>query len=166
MRPLSLKDINSVLHSRQEEIRLEYGVAEIGVFGSCVRGENTEDSDVDILVSFDKPLGFFKFLELEEHLSEWLGAKVDLVTREALKPHIGHHILNEVVMLSDLLKLPRQERAFLADRLLGSLDAEVFNDVEEAWIEEAERRYQEYKSGKRSGIASQAVFAEADLILK
>ncbi|MEA2109925.1 MAG: addiction module protein, partial [Pseudomonadota bacterium] len=37
---------------------------------------------------------------------------------------------------SDLLKLPRQERAFLADRLLGSLDVEVFNDVEEAWIEE------------------------------
>ncbi|MCD6430320.1 MAG: addiction module protein [Deltaproteobacteria bacterium] len=67
---------------------------------------------------------------------------------------------------SDLLKLPRQERAFLADRLLGSLDAEVFNDVEEAWIEEAERRYQEYKSGKRPGIASQTVFAEADLILK
>ena len=67
---------------------------------------------------------------------------------------------------SDLLKLPRQERAFLADRLLGSLDVEVFNDIEEAWIEEAERRYQEYKSGKRPGIASQAVFAEADLILK
>ena len=67
---------------------------------------------------------------------------------------------------SDLLKLPRQERAFLADRLLGSLDAEVFNDIEEAWIEEAERRYQEYKSGKRPGITSQAVFAEADLILK
>ncbi len=67
---------------------------------------------------------------------------------------------------SDLLKLPRQERAFLADRLLGSLDAEVFNDIEEAWIEEAERRYQEYKSGKRPGIASQVVFAEADLILK
>ena len=71
---------------------------------------------------------------------------------------------------SDLLQLPRQERAFLADRLLGSLDAEVFaevfNDIEEAWIEEAERRYQEYKSGKRPGIASQAVFAEADLILK
>jgi len=49
---------------------------------------------------------------------------------------------------SDLLKLPRQERAFLADRLLGSLDAEVFNDIEEAWIEEVERCYQEYKSGK------------------
>ncbi|HIE07355.1 MAG TPA: addiction module protein [Desulfarculaceae bacterium] len=67
---------------------------------------------------------------------------------------------------SDLLKLPPQERAFLADRLLGSLDVEVFNDIEEAWIEEAERRYQEYKSGRRPGVVSQVVFSEADLILK
>jgi len=44
-------------------------------------------------------LGFFKFLELEERLSEWLGATVDLVAKSALKPHIGNHILNEVAML-------------------------------------------------------------------
>lgn len=99
MRSLSLKDINTVLRSHREEIRREYGVVEIGVFGSCVRGESTENSDVDILVSFDKPLGFFKFLELEERLGEWLGATVDLVTKSALKPHIGSHILNEVAML-------------------------------------------------------------------
>jgi len=99
MRPLSLKDINTILHSHREEISREYGVIEIGVFGSYVRGESTENSDVDILVSFDKPLGFFKFLELEERLSEWLGATVDLVTKSALKPHIGNHILNEVAML-------------------------------------------------------------------
>lgn len=67
---------------------------------------------------------------------------------------------------SDLLKLPRQERAFLADRLLGSLDAEIFNDVEEAWIEEAERRYLEYEKGNRTGVESRAVFSEADLLLK
>jgi predicted nucleotidyltransferase len=99
MRPQSLKDINTILHSHREEISQEYGVIEIGVFGSYVRGESTDNSDVDILVSFDKPLGFFKFLELEERLSEWLGAPVDLVTKNALKPHIGNHILNEVAML-------------------------------------------------------------------
>ena len=99
MRPLSLKDINNILHSHREEISRKYGVIEIGVFGSYVRGECTENSDVDILVSFDKPLGFFKFLELEESLSEWLGTTVDLVTKNALKPHIGKHILNEVAML-------------------------------------------------------------------
>ena len=99
MKPQSLKDINTILLSHREEISREYGVIEIGVFGSYVRGENTENSDVDILVSFDRPLGFFKFLELEERLSEWLGATVDLVTKNALKPHIGNHILNEVTML-------------------------------------------------------------------
>lgn len=99
MKPLSLKDINTILYSHQEEIRREYGVVEIGVFGSYVRGENTESSDIDILVSFDNPPGFFKFLELEERLSEWLGTTVDLVTKKALKPHIGSQILQEVEML-------------------------------------------------------------------
>ena len=99
MRPESLKDINAILHSHRDELSRKYGVVEIGVFGSYARGENTRNSDVDILVSFDKPLGFFKFLELEESLSEWLGVTVDLVTRRALKPHIGRSILNEVAML-------------------------------------------------------------------
>jgi putative addiction module component (TIGR02574 family) len=76
--------------------------------------------------------------------------------------------------MSDLLKkiedealsISSQERAFLADRLLSSLDEDVFTDIDVAWIAEAERRYQEYKEGKRPGIAAQKVFAEADRILK
>ncbi len=76
--------------------------------------------------------------------------------------------------MSDLLKkierealgLSQQERAFLADRLLSSLDGDVLNDIDSAWIAEAERRYQEYKDGKRKGIPAQDVFAEADRILK
>jgi putative addiction module component (TIGR02574 family) len=76
--------------------------------------------------------------------------------------------------MSDLLKkiedealsLSSQERAFLADRLLSSLDEDVFTDIDVAWIAEAERRYQEYKEGKRPGIAAQKVFAEADRIMK
>jgi hypothetical protein len=54
----------------------------------------------------------------------------------------------------------------LADRLLSSLDEDVFTDIDVAWIAEAERRYQEYKEGKRPGIAAQKVFAEADRIMK
>jgi len=67
----------------------------------------------------------------------------------------------------DTQSLSKQERAFLADRLLSSLDGEENNnDVEEAWIAEAERRYQEYKEGKRPGSTAEEVFAEADRILK
>jgi len=66
----------------------------------------------------------------------------------------------------DALSLPCNERAFLADRLLSSLGAEVLNDVETAWVQEAERRYDAYKQGKRQPIPSSAVFAEADRMLK
>jgi len=99
MKPPSLKEIQTILRTHREEMTQDYGVSEIGIFGSCVRGEASVGSDIDILVSFSRPVGFFKFLELEERLSQWLGAKVDLVTRAALKPHIGRHILNEVAML-------------------------------------------------------------------
>lgn len=66
----------------------------------------------------------------------------------------------------DLLKLPRQERAFLADRLLSSLDGEVLNEIDAAWVLEAERRFEEYKSGKLQVVSAQDVFTEADRALK
>ena len=66
----------------------------------------------------------------------------------------------------EAFSLSRQQRAFLADRLLSSLDGDVLNDVDTAWIVEAEYRYKEYKEGKRQGIAAQDLFAEADRMLK
>ena len=99
MKPPSLKKIETILRERREELVRDYGVAEIGLFGSCVRGEADEGSDIDILVEFNRPVGFFKFLEMEERLSEWLGARVDLVTKAALKPRIGRRILSEAAML-------------------------------------------------------------------
>lgn len=66
----------------------------------------------------------------------------------------------------DALNLTSQERAFLADRLLSSLGEDALTDVDVAWIEEAERRYQEYKEGKRPGLTAHEVFKKADLMLK
>jgi len=66
----------------------------------------------------------------------------------------------------DVLSLSRLERAFLADRLLSSLDGEVLSEVDAAWVAEAERRYQEYKDGKREGIPAENVFADVDRQLK
>jgi putative addiction module component (TIGR02574 family) len=66
----------------------------------------------------------------------------------------------------EALSLSRQERAFLADRLLSSLDGDALTEVDAAWIAEAERRYQEYKKGKRPGLGMRDVFAEVDRILK
>ncbi|MDD3925748.1 MAG: addiction module protein [bacterium] len=66
----------------------------------------------------------------------------------------------------DALSLPPKQRAFLADRLLSSLGGEVLSDVDVVWIMEAERRYREYKEGKRTPISATDVFAEADRLLK
>jgi len=93
----TLEEMKKVIRKHMKELKEKYGVKEIGIFGSYVRGEARAESDVDILVDFERPIGFFKFLELEEYLSSLMGKKVDLVSRKALKPHIGKNILEEVV---------------------------------------------------------------------
>jgi uncharacterized protein len=88
--------IKKTIALHKEVLEDKYNISEIGIFGSYSRGEQVEDtSDIDILVSFKKPVGFIKFMRLEFYLSELLGKKVDLVSREALKPHIGAVILGE-----------------------------------------------------------------------
>jgi hypothetical protein len=62
-----------------------------------VREEADARSDIDILVRFEKPPGFFGFIELEDYLSEKLGIKVDLVTEDALKPLIKPRIMESVI---------------------------------------------------------------------
>jgi len=74
-----------------------FGVKRIGVFGSYVRNEQKKKSDLDILVEFSITPGMFKFIELEDHLTNKLGIKVDLVMKSALKPFIGQQILKEVL---------------------------------------------------------------------
>jgi predicted nucleotidyltransferase len=89
-------ELNHTLQAHLDELRRDFAVSEIGIFGSFVRGEQREGSDVDMLVDFTRPVGFITFLKLENRLREILGKEVDLVTRKALKPHIGRRILNEV----------------------------------------------------------------------
>jgi putative addiction module component (TIGR02574 family) len=64
------------------------------------------------------------------------------------------------------LSLPDTERAFLADRLLSSLVGEALSNVDAAWVDEAERRYAEYKEGKRQLFPASEVFAEADRMFR
>ena len=73
-----------------------YKPEKIILFGSCAYGKVRADSDIDMLVEFSKPVGFFKFIELEEFLGKLTGKKVDLVTKKALKPAIKNEILQEV----------------------------------------------------------------------
>lgn len=84
------------LKENMPALREKYKVKTLGVFGSYIRGEQTKKSDVDILVEFEKPLGLLEFVGMELELNEMLGKKVDLVPKNALKPRIGKHILEEV----------------------------------------------------------------------
>jgi predicted nucleotidyltransferase len=90
------EEINKILHEHLPMLQHRYGIGRIGVFGSVVRGEQSSASDVDILVDFDRPIGLINFMQLESYLALLVGSKVDLVSRKALKPHIGKRILDEV----------------------------------------------------------------------
>jgi len=95
----NLEEIKNILTEHREELRQKYRVKEIGVFGSFVRGEQKKRSDIDLLVEFEETPSLFEFMDLEEYLSKLLGLKVDLVTKDALKPRIKEQILREVVYL-------------------------------------------------------------------
>lgn len=92
-----LDEIKKILKEHKEELRRKYGVEEIGIFGSYIKEGKKLESDLDILVEFNKPIDFFLFLELEEFLSQLVGVKVDLVMKKALKPVIGRSILKEAI---------------------------------------------------------------------
>jgi predicted nucleotidyltransferase len=84
---------------RQElpNLSARFGVTSLGMFGSFARNENRSESDLDLLVTFQSAPGLLTFIELENHLGDLLGVKVDLVMRESLKPHIGKRVLAELV---------------------------------------------------------------------
>jgi uncharacterized protein len=91
------QDIISSLKNLKGEVIKEYSVKSLGVFGSVARSEETEQSDIDLLVEFSEPVGFVTFMRLENFLSDRLGTRVDLVTSDSLKPVIRQDVLAEVI---------------------------------------------------------------------
>jgi predicted nucleotidyltransferase len=92
----NVNEIISILEDIKSYLVEKFKISEIGIFGSYVKNLNNAESDVDVLVDFSEPISFFKFLELEEYLENILQVKVDLVSKKALKPYIGKHILQEI----------------------------------------------------------------------
>jgi predicted nucleotidyltransferase len=90
------EEVLRIIRNHQQEIR-RFGVRRCGFFGSFVREQNTEQSDIDILVEFEPDQKTFdNYMQLAFFLEEILGRDVDLVTVESLSPYIGPHILKEV----------------------------------------------------------------------
>ena len=95
----TLEEIREILKDNKDALKEQFGVSQLGLFGSFVRGEQNPESDLDILVDFEEPVDLFEFMDLNDQLEKLTGMKVDLVTRGALKPYIGKRILSEVSYL-------------------------------------------------------------------
>lgn len=81
----TLDDIRAQLQAELPMLRERYDVDRIGICGSYVRGEQTEDSDLDLLVTFTETPGLIEFIRLERYLEDALGVSVDLGTPDGLK---------------------------------------------------------------------------------
>jgi predicted nucleotidyltransferase len=88
----------SLLKQHELEIRERFGVERIGIFGSFVRGEEKQESDVDILVEFrEGEKTFDNYMDLKFYLEDLFGRKVDLVMKDAIKRRLREPILSEVI---------------------------------------------------------------------
>jgi hypothetical protein len=93
-----LEEIEGILKEHREILKDKYYVKRIGIFGSLSKGKQTSESDVDILVEFDGPIGW-DIVELNDYLEDLIGKKIDLVSTKALKPQLRENILNEVIYI-------------------------------------------------------------------
>lgn len=75
----------------------EYGVSYAGIFGSVARGDDLPGSDVDIMVSINKPIGIYKFMKLRERLESAIGREVDLVSKNAVNKHLEPYIKTDLL---------------------------------------------------------------------
>lgn len=88
------EDVFAVLAQHRVELQ-QSGVASLVLFGSVARREATANSDIDLLVEFDRPIGLFALLRLQAQLQSWLERRVDLVPRGSLRPEFRERVLAE-----------------------------------------------------------------------
>jgi predicted nucleotidyltransferase len=98
---VTLEELRATLRELLPSLEREYGVTSIELFGSYVRGEQDEKSDLDVLVEFvpDGGPSLFGFVGLQQELSDRLGIRVDLVEKKSIKPRLRDRILHEAVPL-------------------------------------------------------------------
>lgn len=96
---MELEKIKEILTRHKEELKEKFKVKEVGIFGSYAKRGQRKRSDVDILVEFEEVPGLFKFIELEDYITEILGVKVDLVRKKALREELKDRILKETVYI-------------------------------------------------------------------
>ena len=94
---MTRQDVLDKLEANRNELR-QMGVKSLSLFGSLARDEAVDDSDVDLLVEFDRPIGLFQFIRVQQHLQEILGVnRVDLVMLDALHEELRDDILRDAI---------------------------------------------------------------------
>jgi predicted nucleotidyltransferase len=86
-----------LLRQKNAELTKKFGVKSLSLFGSVARNEATSDSDVDLLVEFNRPVGYFGLFALQDYLEKLLGCPVDLGTPNSLKPYIRERVMGEAI---------------------------------------------------------------------
>jgi len=94
-----LDEIKKIIEKSKAEAAQKYKAEIIGIFGSYVRGEQKEESDIDILVRFGEDATLFDFVGLSLFLEEILGIKVDIVPQDTIRDEIREKIMNEVILV-------------------------------------------------------------------
>ncbi|NIM15182.1 MAG: nucleotidyltransferase [Candidatus Aminicenantes bacterium] len=92
----TINQLKNTLAGYKKELREKYHVKQLGIFGSYVRGEETQSSDLDIMVELEEPIGL-EFVTLAEELESLLGLKVDLISANAIRPRMMELIRKELV---------------------------------------------------------------------
>nr|BAL52641.1 DNA polymerase beta domain protein [uncultured Acetothermia bacterium] len=93
------EEIVQKLKALKSELQAHYKVRELGLFGSFVRGEQHEASDIDILVDFTDDASFFDLVRLADFLEEQLQRRVDIVTKDSLRVELRESVLRETVAI-------------------------------------------------------------------
>ncbi|MCK5822517.1 MAG: nucleotidyltransferase family protein [Bacteroidales bacterium] len=91
----TLEYIKQQIEQKKSFLQAKYHIKYLAIFGSVSRGENNDESDIDILVDFSEPIGI-EFIDLADELEKILQNKVDLVSRNAIKPKYFSQIKNEL----------------------------------------------------------------------
>ena len=96
---ITKEEVLQKLKALKPELRDHYRVREIGLFGSLIRGDQGEASDVDLLVDFEETADLFDLVRLADFLERQLQRKVDVVSRRALRPELRERVFKDVAML-------------------------------------------------------------------
>ncbi len=91
------REVLQLLHVHADELRRDFGVASLRLFGSVARDEAAERSDVDLLVAFARAPSFREFMRLRLRLEDLLGTTVDLVTETGLKPVVRPYVEQDAI---------------------------------------------------------------------